>query len=156
MYLIVWLAMFLLLEYHYMWFQELNAQKQEKRRMENEKSSRNDLLEYLRSLDPELVNLFFLCKEILSAFLDSHISQNIFALLIGRQVSELSQPSSSEVEEIIHQLVHGLLQRFFKDEATSNFMGGSAIRSTRTDHDAGDESRTVGTSRDYLAKLLFW
>ncbi|XP_021905446.1 uncharacterized protein LOC110820304 isoform X1 [Carica papaya] len=136
--------------------EELNAQKQEKRRMENEKSSRNDLLEYLRSLDPELVNLFFLCKEILSAFLDSHISQNIFALLIGRQVSELSQPSSSEVEEIIHQLVHGLLQRFFKDEATSNFMGGSAIRSTRTDHDAGDESRTVGTSRDYLAKLLFW
>ncbi|XP_021905448.1 uncharacterized protein LOC110820304 isoform X3 [Carica papaya] len=80
--------------------EELNAQKQEKRRMENEKSSRNDLLEYLRSLDPEL--------------------------------------------------------RFFKDEATSNFMGGSAIRSTRTDHDAGDESRTVGTSRDYLAKLLFW
>ncbi|XP_047312409.1 uncharacterized protein LOC124915689 [Impatiens glandulifera] len=52
-------------------------------------------------------------------------------------VSELSQPSSLEVEKIIHQLVQNILLQFFKEEESN----GESISST---------------SRDYLAKLLFW
>jgi hypothetical protein len=67
-------------------------------------------------------------------------------------VIELSQPSSLEVEEVIQQLVQNILSRFFQEDTSSN--------STET-HDnyqkANDElGDTIGTSRDYLAKLLFW
>ncbi|KAK9065061.1 hypothetical protein SSX86_016444 [Deinandra increscens subsp. villosa] len=67
---------------------ELHARKQENMQIEDTRESDNDLLKYLRSLDPDMVN-------------------------------ELSRPSSSEVEEVIRELVQW-------------------------------------TSRDYLAKLLFW
>lgn len=36
-------------------FQELNAQKQEILQIEYERGNRNNLLEYLRSLDPDMV-----------------------------------------------------------------------------------------------------
>nr|KYP43748.1 hypothetical protein KK1_034784 [Cajanus cajan] len=102
--------------------EELNAQKQEMMRLEYDKGNWNNLLEYLRSLDPEMV-------------------------------TELSRPSSVEVEDIIHQLVQNVLKRFFADDATSNFME----QSVEGNIDNSDEfSNTVATSRDYLAKLLFW
>lgn len=72
-------------------------------------------------------------------------------------MTELSRPSSLEVEEIIHQLVGNILSKFFKDDSTSDFVGDSAIRSLGNLESSDDEScDTIGTSRDYLAKLLFW
>nr|GLL38479.1 uncharacterized protein LOC109178244 [Ipomoea trifida] len=94
--------------------QELHAQKQESLQMEHRKRSNNDLLEYLRSLEPDMV-------------------------------IELSKPSSFEVEEVIHQLAQNILQGFFKEE----------IECESKQNDT-EYCRTVGTSRDYLAKLLFW
>ncbi|EEF44962.1 hypothetical protein RCOM_0852780 [Ricinus communis] len=106
--------------------QELDARKQETMRIECNKGSRNDLLEYLRSLDSEMV-------------------------------SELSRPSSVEVEDIVHQLVQNVVRKFFKDDPTSRFMGCSAISNTENHKDGADEfCDSMGTSRDYLAKLLFW
>ncbi|XWS32814.1 hypothetical protein CRYUN_Cryun22dG0021900 [Craigia yunnanensis] len=102
--------------------EELSAQKKENVRIECGRENRNDLLEYLRSLDANMV-------------------------------TELSQPSSVQVEEIIHQLVQNILQSFFKDK----LMRDSGIVNTGNHQDAADENcGTVGTSRDYLAKLLFW
>ncbi|CAK9184097.1 unnamed protein product [Ilex paraguariensis] len=106
--------------------QELDACKQDNMQMEYMRQSNNDLLEYLRSLESNMV-------------------------------TELSRPSSSEVEEIIHQLSQNILQRFFNEETVSNFMGDSGIEGTENYQNGGDEfCDTVGTSRDYLAKLLFW
>lgn len=65
----------------------------------------------------------------------------------------MSRPSSEEVEDIIHQLVQNILRRFLVDEASSNFME----QSVEGNIDDGDEfSDKIATSRDYLAKLLFW
>ncbi|GMI86919.1 hypothetical protein like AT5G14970 [Hibiscus trionum] len=102
--------------------EELNAQKKENMQIECERENRNDLLEYLRSLD-------------------------------GNMVMELSRPSSVQVEEIIHQLVQNILQRLFKNK----HMRDLGIVNKENHQDTSDEnSGTVGTSRDYLAKLLFW
>ncbi|KAA3464347.1 pks32 [Gossypium australe] len=73
------------------------------------------------------------------------------------EVTELSQPSSVQVEETIHQLVQNILQRPFKNELKRD----SGIANKGNNHqDVADETSgtvaTVGTSRDYLAKLLFW
>lgn len=106
--------------------EELNARKQEMMQLEYDRGIRNNLLEYLRSLDPEMV-------------------------------TELSRPSSVEVEDIIHQLVQNILSRFFVDDASGSFMEQSVEGNIDNHPDNGDEfSDTVGTSRDYLAKLLFW
>ncbi|XP_061365616.1 uncharacterized protein LOC133308896 [Gastrolobium bilobum] len=106
--------------------EELNAQKQEIMKLEYDKGNRNNLLEYLRSLDPDMV-------------------------------TELSRPSSIEVEDIINQLVQNILRRFFVDDASSNFMEQSVAGNIDNHPERGDGfSDTVGTSRDYLAKLLFW
>ncbi|KAE8021606.1 hypothetical protein FH972_007482 [Carpinus fangiana] len=106
--------------------EELKAQKQENLQIEYGRGNRNNLLEYLRSLDPDMV-------------------------------TELSRPSSLEVEEIIQRLVQNVLQRFFKDERTPDFIGDSVKGSTENHVDGDDEfCDTTGASRDYLAKLLFW
>ncbi|EXB47722.1 hypothetical protein L484_010508 [Morus notabilis] len=106
--------------------EELNARKQENSRIEFSREHRNDLLDYLRSLDSNMV-------------------------------TELSKPSSIEVEEIIHQLVQNTSQRFFKDDGEANFMGESVPGNRENFPVVNDEScNTIGTSRDYLAKLLFW
>ncbi|XP_027357645.1 uncharacterized protein LOC113866979 [Abrus precatorius] len=106
--------------------EELNAQKQEMLQLEYDRGNRNNLLEYLRSLDPAMV-------------------------------TELSRPSSVEVEDIIHQLVQNILRRFFVDDASSSFMEQSVEGNIDNQLDSGDEfSDKVATSRDYLAKLLFW
>ncbi|KAL0014200.1 hypothetical protein SO802_001269 [Lithocarpus litseifolius] len=106
--------------------EELDAQKQENLKIEFDRENRNNLLEYLRSLDSDMV-------------------------------VELSRPSSLEVEDIIHQLVQNILHRFFKDETPSDFMVDSVKAGTENRPDGDDElCDTIGTSRDYLAKLLFW
>ncbi|KAI8000205.1 hypothetical protein LOK49_LG09G00318 [Camellia lanceoleosa] len=105
---------------------ELDARKHENMQMEYIRESNNDLLEYLRSLESDMV-------------------------------TELSRPSSLEVEEIIHQLVQNTLRKFFKDESSVDFMGDLALRSAENLQNGDDECfDTIGTSRDYLAKLLFW
>ncbi|XP_050225805.1 uncharacterized protein LOC126675240 [Mercurialis annua] len=105
---------------------ELDSRKKETAGIECNKGSRNELLDYLRSLDSEMV-------------------------------SELSRPSSVEVDDIIHQLVQNLLLRLFKDNPTSIFMGDTAIPTPENHKHNGDPfCDSFGTSRDYLAKLLFW
>lgn len=73
--------------------------------------------------------------------------------LESSMVSELSQPSSTEVKEVIHELVQNTIHRFFKDDAMENI----TIASMK-DHQVGssEKSEMFTTSRDYLAKLLFW
>lgn len=126
-------------------FQELDSQKKKALQIECEKGSKNDLLEYLRSLDAEMVRNV----EVYFDFL--------FLCLLTKepclQVTELSQLSSPEVEEIVSQLVQNVMERIFEDQNTSALMQGSVIRTTEGGDGAG---RTVDASRDYLAKLLFW
>ncbi|KAL2532165.1 hypothetical protein Adt_05516 [Abeliophyllum distichum] len=106
--------------------QELYTREQENLQMEHIKKSNNDLLEYLRSLESEMV-------------------------------IELSRPSSYEVGEIIHQLAQNILLTFFKDEIMSDDEGDSSLRSSENDQNIDDNfCDTIGTTRDYLAKLLFW
>ncbi|KAL0343945.1 UNVERIFIED_CONTAM: hypothetical protein Sangu_1281900 [Sesamum angustifolium] len=106
--------------------EELRARKLENLQMEHIKKSNNNLLEYLRSLESDMV-------------------------------TELSRPSSPEVEEIIHQLAQNILRRFFKEELASNCEGDLAVSGIQNYQDGDNEfSDTIGTSRDYLAKLLFW
>ncbi|KAD3641077.1 hypothetical protein E3N88_30300 [Mikania micrantha] len=102
---------------------ELHARKQENIQIEDIRESDNDILKYLRSLDPDMVN-------------------------------ELSRPSSSEVEEVISELVQCTSRKFFKEDITSD----SSDRGTQENlpNDSDDFCDTIGTSRDYLAKLLFW
>lgn len=76
--------------------------------------------------------------------------------LLLEQVTELSRPSSFEVEEIIKELTQNILQIFFKEDEVNkeedpNFSGVKNCQSS--DAELCD---TIGTSRDYLAKLLFW
>ncbi|KAJ8443129.1 hypothetical protein Cgig2_005680 [Carnegiea gigantea] len=105
---------------------ELDAQKQDSVQMESNRGNSNNLLEYLRSLESDMV-------------------------------FELSQPSSVEVKEVMHELVQNMLLRFFKDDATPEAMGNTSNGSMK-DRQVGtdDRSETITTSRDYLAKLLFW
>ncbi|XP_042496427.1 uncharacterized protein LOC122075459 [Macadamia integrifolia] len=105
---------------------ELNAQKQENLHLEYDGEGNNDLLEYLRTLEPNMV-------------------------------TELSRPSSSEVGEVIHELVQNILQNLFKDDTSSGFLEDSVRGKTENLSDGDIElCNTIGTSRDYLAKLLFW
>lgn len=72
-------------------------------------------------------------------------------------MTELSRPSSLEVKEIIHQLVQNILQRFFRDGESSEFEGDLVKANIENVLDSdGELCDTVRTSRDYLAKLLFW
>ncbi|KAK4746710.1 hypothetical protein SAY87_025747 [Trapa incisa] len=106
--------------------EELGSHKQQYKRMEISKESRNDLLEYLRSLDPDMVN-------------------------------ELSRPSSAQVEEIIQQLVRNILRRFFKNEMMNEQLVDPLARDAESSEgESDDRHEEIGTSRDYLAKLLFW
>ncbi|BAU01119.1 uncharacterized protein LOC124833972 [Vigna umbellata] len=106
---------------------ELNAQKKEMMQLEHDKGNWNNLLEYLRSLDPDMV-------------------------------SEMSRPSSVEVEDIINQLVRNILRRFFGDDANNSNVTEKSVEGNLDNHsDSSEEfSDTLTTSRDYLAKLLFW
>ncbi|XP_057769475.1 uncharacterized protein LOC130989523 [Salvia miltiorrhiza] len=106
---------------------ELHSRKQENLEIEHIRKSNNNLLEYLRSLESDMV-------------------------------TELSRPSSPEVEEIIQQLAQNALRKFFKDDATPDYEGNMALSSMQNyeDTDKALCDDIIGTSRDYLAKLLFW
>lgn len=102
--------------------QELHSQVQENMQMDcDKKSCNNDLLEYLRLLEPEMV-------------------------------VELSKPSSCEVEEVTHELAQNILHLFFKEDIEAE-PGESISFAASTENESGV---TIETSRDYLAKLLFW
>ena len=140
--------------YLHMLSQELNARKHENMQLEYARESNNDLLEYLRSLESEMVMIwnFFMSNSLSLPEVGFLRIWNLF-----QQVTELSRPSSIEVEEIIHQLVQNVLRKFFKDDSSLDFMGDSAaIRSTDLRNGDDECCNTIGTSRDYLAKLIFW
>lgn len=103
---------------------ELDDQKQEYIHLERNKEDNNDLLKYLRSLEPDMV-------------------------------SQLSQPSSSEVEEIIQQLVQNIHMRVFNDESPSFLQDLDKQKSGDHEKDI-NHCDAIVTTRDYLAKLLFW
>ncbi|XP_021749531.1 uncharacterized protein LOC110715276 [Chenopodium quinoa] len=105
---------------------ELDAQRQDSVQIESSKGNHNNLLEYLRSLESSMV-------------------------------SELSQPNSVEVKEVIHELVQNTIHRFFKDGPISKPIKTPTIASIK-DHQVGDSEgfEMITTSRDSLAKLLFW
>ncbi|KAL7599152.1 hypothetical protein Lser_V15G24601 [Lactuca serriola] len=94
---------------------------------------KNELLDYLRSLQPE-------------------------------KVAELSEPTSADLKETIHSIVHGLLAtlspKMHSQSQTSIGIGSS-------DHDVVEKEKEkentsiqfqplVSLTRDYLARLLFW
>ncbi|XP_047326391.1 uncharacterized protein LOC124930066 [Impatiens glandulifera] len=94
---------------------ELDEKKQENAQIEScMRENNNDLLEYLRSLESDMV-------------------------------TELSQPSSSEVEDIIRKLVQNILRQFNKEASLRNAAETEELHNSIT-----------ASSRDYLAKLLFW
>ena len=72
-------------------------------------------------------------------------------------MTELARPSIG-VEDIIRQLVQNTLKRVLADEA--NFKLAELSMERNIDDHSNDDKRlfdtTIGTSRDYLAKLLFW
>eukprot|EP00252_Welwitschia_mirabilis_P023425 TRINITY_DN6607_c0_g1_i1.p1 TRINITY_DN6607_c0_g1~~TRINITY_DN6607_c0_g1_i1.p1 ORF type:complete len:416 (-),score=72.76 TRINITY_DN6607_c0_g1_i1:252-1499(-) len=96
---------------------------------------RNDLLDYLRSLDPE-------------------------------KVAELSEPTSPEVQEVIQQVIHGLLATLSPKmyvKTPSQTESGPSVRRTQDGDNAEKIENAslqfqplVSVSRDYLARLLFW
>ncbi|MQL78198.1 hypothetical protein Taro_010647 [Colocasia esculenta] len=107
---------------------ELDAQRQENKHMGSSKRDDSDLLEYLRSLEPAMV-------------------------------AELSQPSSLEVEEIIQQLVQNIHLKCFDDDATEILKDTDGGKNNFHKHFAEDnteQSDILNTTRDYLARLLFW
>lgn len=107
---------------------ELDTQREENRRMGCNKEDNNDLLDYLRSLEPAMV-------------------------------VELSRPSSAEVEEIIQQLVHNIHLKCFVDDSPK-LLKDKDIRKHEFDSNFtevyADQYDGLDTTRDYLAKLLFW
>ncbi|KAL1801951.1 hypothetical protein ACET3Z_030598 [Daucus carota] len=98
---------------------------------------KNDLLDYLRSLQPE-------------------------------KVAELSEPTSPELREIIHSVVHGLLATLSPKvhskapNLPDNASSGTANGGIAEDHTDLVENTSlqfhplVSLTRDYLARLLFW
>ncbi|CAN4082523.1 unnamed protein product [Withania somnifera] len=105
--------------------QELHSQQQQNLQMECINERNNDLLEYLRSLESDMV-------------------------------TELSRPSSFEVEEIIKELTQNILQRFFKEDNVNKEEDPSFSGVRNCQSSDAELCDAIGTSRDYLAKLLFW
>ncbi|BBN03248.1 hypothetical protein MPTK1_2g22010 [Marchantia polymorpha subsp. ruderalis] len=91
----------------------------------------NDLLDYLRSLEPE-------------------------------KVAELSQPTTPEVEQVINGVIDGLLSNMCMDQACNIplYDDGDSWEDKITSDAMADVplqfQSNVTTSRDYLARLLFW
>ncbi|XP_072952797.1 uncharacterized protein [Typha angustifolia] len=103
---------------------EINAEKWENMLLEHKTEYDNDLLEYLRSLDPVVVR-------------------------------ELSQPSSSEVEEIVQQLVQSIHLKVF-DGDNHRMLQNLSIGKDDVDHSHVVDQSQASIYRDYLANLLFW
>jgi hypothetical protein len=97
---------------------------------------KNDLLDYLRSLQPE-------------------------------KVVELSEPSSPELKEVMHSVVHGLLATLspkmhsMAPPHTNSNNNNTVNTGTEDKGDVMENTSLnfhplVSLSRDYLARLLFW
>ncbi|OMO73950.1 hypothetical protein CCACVL1_17053 [Corchorus capsularis] len=97
---------------------------------------KNDLLDYLRSLQPE-------------------------------KVAELSEPTSAELKEIIHSVVHGLLATLSprmhskvppssENTATGTVNIGSEDCAELVENTSLQFQPFISLTRDYLARLLFW
>lgn len=95
---------------------------------------KNELLDYLRSLQPE-------------------------------KVAELSEPTSSDLKETIHSVVHGLLatlspkmhsQAPHISESTSIGTANTEIGNDLVENTSIQFQPLISLSRDYLARLLFW
>ncbi|KAM1031024.1 hypothetical protein ACFX2C_034867 [Malus domestica] len=97
---------------------------------------KNDLLDYLRSLQPE-------------------------------EVAELSEPTSPELREIIHSVIHGLLatlspKMHSKAPPSSESASAGVINGESEDCAELVENTSlhfqplISLTRDYLARLLFW
>ncbi|KAG8497996.1 hypothetical protein CXB51_006803 [Gossypium anomalum] len=96
---------------------------------------KNDLLDYLRSIQPE-------------------------------KVVELSEPSSPELKETIHSVVHGLLATLSprmhskvplsENTATGTVNIGSENCSELVEDTSLQLQPLISLTRDYLARLLFW
>ncbi|KVH93319.1 uncharacterized protein LOC112516628 [Cynara cardunculus var. scolymus] len=95
---------------------------------------KNELLDYLRSLQPE-------------------------------KVAELSEPTSADLKETIHSVVHGLLatlspkmhsQAPHISESTSIGTASTGIGNDVVENTSIQFQPLVSLSRDYLARLLFW
>ncbi|XP_051141399.1 uncharacterized protein LOC127258564 [Andrographis paniculata] len=72
-------------------------------------------------------------------------------------VTELSRPSSHEVEEVIHELAQTILRRICRDVADSGYEGDLGAGSVQNNEEPDSEIYDVfHAKRDYLAKLLFW
>nr|GEU36503.1 hypothetical protein [Tanacetum cinerariifolium] len=95
---------------------------------------KNELLDYLRSLQPE-------------------------------KVAELSEPTSADLKETIHSVVHGLLatlspkmhsQAPHISESTSIGTTNMGIGNDVVENTSIQFQPLISLSRDYLARLLFW
>ncbi|KAJ4964503.1 hypothetical protein NE237_024442 [Protea cynaroides] len=95
---------------------------------------KNDLLDYLRSLQPE-------------------------------KVAELSEPTSPELQETIHSVIHGLLATLSpKMQSKASIFPENASVGIGKDEDITElvENTSIqfqpliSVTRDYLARLLFW
>ncbi|KAI4375564.1 hypothetical protein MLD38_013419 [Melastoma candidum] len=96
---------------------------------------KNDILDYLRSLQPE-------------------------------KVAELSEPTSTELRETVHSVVHGLLATLSpKMHSKVHSSPENSVRTVNAggeDHPDAVESASlqfqplISLTRDYLARLLFW
>ncbi|KAL4302302.1 hypothetical protein GQ457_10G020440 [Hibiscus cannabinus] len=97
---------------------------------------KNDLLDYLRSLEPE-------------------------------KVAELSEPTSPEVKDTIHSVVHGLLATLSprmhskipplsENTATGTVNIGNEDCAELVENTSLQFQPFISLTRDYLARLLFW
>ncbi|XP_065870754.1 uncharacterized protein [Euphorbia lathyris] len=97
---------------------------------------KNDLLDYLRSLQPE-------------------------------KVAELSEPTSSELKEVIYSVVHGLLATLSpkmhskappqsENASTGARNAGSEDCAELVENTSLPFQPLISLTRDYLARLLFW
>ncbi|XP_059447325.1 uncharacterized protein LOC132178789 isoform X1 [Corylus avellana] len=97
---------------------------------------KNDLLDYLRSLQPE-------------------------------KVAELSEPTSPELKEIIHSVVHGLLATLSpkmhskapplsENSSNGTINVGSEDCAELVENTSLQFQPLISLTRDYLARLLFW
>lgn len=97
---------------------------------------KNELLDYLRSLQPE-------------------------------KVAELSEPTSSEVKETIHSVVHGLLATLSpkmhskapplsEKNASGALNAGNEDCAELLENTSLNFQPIISLTRDYLARLLFW
>jgi len=77
-------------------------------------------------------------------------------------VTQLSHPSSVEIEVVSQQLVQNVLKIFFLDDISLNIKFGDMDNITKNGNLGEMESSwspfqgAVPASRDYLATLIFW